>query len=363
MKHIFRVLPIIVLIVMGHFSTIAQKKYDKLLQKADSRYEYGDYKKALKYLISFEHKIKKLGDNSKYHPQYYVREARFYLASGLLSGFSESLDKAQSSAVVAFGENSENHLEIMLEISDVYIMYGNYQKALSYSNQVLANWKEQDHSEALKARAELNYATILSAQGFYQEALKFITDRDPYFKSRLGNRDVIVDDAGNEDKIKLKEKEIIARHADYAHLLSLKAKTLGSMGEIEKAYTAYEFARDWIADEKKFLGDQSYEYIEHQFAFANFKVENGLDPEELGRGDHKEEGYNRILNNLQRGHDTGHILAFDIFETILKQYLINQRHSRYRDKRIEYEKAISKNFSKNSLHYINLQKLDFNSRL
>ena len=114
---------ILLVLILVSLSLSAQKKYEKYLDKADAKYEYGDYKKALKYLVKFEAKIKGLGKENKYTPILNIRQARFYMASGLLTGFKHSLDMAESSSASVNGENSEQHLQMLLEISDVYIIF------------------------------------------------------------------------------------------------------------------------------------------------------------------------------------------------------------------------------------------------
>ncbi|MEL7004872.1 MAG: tetratricopeptide repeat protein, partial [Bacteroidota bacterium] len=58
-----------------------------------------------------------------------------------------------------------------------------------------------------------------------------------------------------------------------------------------------------------------------------------------------------------------HFLAFELYETLLKKYLITEQRSKYRNLKIEYEKAIKRNFKKTSIHYINLETIEFDSKL
>lgn len=355
---------LIFFVLISSFSAISQKKYDKLLQKADDKYEYGDYKKAIKGLKAFKAKIDKLGNENVYTPTYFLREARYYWAFGIVTGFENSLSNALASSIRLNGEKSENHIKVKLEVADIYMLYGNFVAAKQQIDESKTILKENfTEDNDLNAKADLYLAMTLSNMGFYQAALGYITDREQYFRARIANKESYTTDKGDTKTRKLTEKEIFTRYAELATLLSYKARTYGDMGDMDNAYASYEKTRDWIDGEKKYLGSDSYEYIEHQFAFANFKVANGLDPDLLGTGAHKEEGYGRILDRLKKSHNESHYLAFGIYETLLKQYLVNRRQAKYRNLKVEYERAIGKNFQKNSLHQINLDKLDFNSKL
>ncbi len=342
-----------------------QKKYDKLLSKADNQYEYGDYTKAIKSLKKFQKKVvSKLGESNKYIPVYYLREAMYYWASGVVVGFDISINQAIATSEQFHGLDSEEHALNVKEAAYIYLLYGNYRKAdslIQISRNIMIS--NDITSEDVNAEIELARASILSGKGFYREAMDFINDKEDYFKTRAAERESYVDESGKLIARRLEEKEVIKRFAQYAKLITLKARTLGEMGELEGAYLAYEKARDWIAAERKWLGKDSYEYVENQFAFANFKVDNGLDPDELGTGMHREEGYSKILSTLKKGHNESHFLAADIYETTLTNYLINRKFAKYRNLKVEYKRSIEKNFKKNSLHYINLETLDFNSKL
>ena len=357
-------LPLIVAFLLLLLPAKAQKKYDKLLYKADVKYEYGDYKKAIKGLRKFKSKIDGLGKENNYTPTYFLREARYYWAYGIVVGFENSLNNAIESSRRINNETSKEFVDVKLEVAEIYMLYGNFSTAKSHIEdaiQILAEYHPEQVS--LISRSELYLAMALSNQGYYQQALKYINDREEYFKKRLASKEEVADKNGKIKIIKLSEQEQQKRYSDYARLLTYKAKTYGNMGDLENAYNEYEKTRDWIIKEKKWLGSDSYEFIEHQFAFANFKVSNGLNPENLGKGDHKLEGYEHLLNRLGKSHNEAHYLSFDIYEAVLKQYLMNRKSSKYRNMRIKYERAIEKNFQKNSLHQINLDKLEFNSKL
>ncbi|MDH5598382.1 MAG: tetratricopeptide repeat protein, partial [Cyclobacteriaceae bacterium] len=115
---------------------------------------------------------------------------------------------------------------------------------------------------------------------------------------------------------------------------------------------------EWISG-NKLLGKKSMEYVVNQYNFINFQLDNGLDPDNLGN----DEQYDKLLTLVKKDHSEAHYLAFDIYESLLKQYLVNRKSARYRTLRVEYERAIEKNFKKQSLHYKNLDALEFNAKL
>ena len=143
-----------ILVMLAASPAISQKKYDKKLQKADDKYEYGDYKKANKFLAKFKTTVeKKLGTSNKYIPIYYLREAMYSWASGIVVGFDASIEQAVQSSATFHGESSTDHALIQMQAAEIYLLYGNYHKADSLIENFAVQWLEFD--DVLEAEPDL----------------------------------------------------------------------------------------------------------------------------------------------------------------------------------------------------------------
>ncbi|MDH5399285.1 MAG: tetratricopeptide repeat protein, partial [Cyclobacteriaceae bacterium] len=360
-----RILYVALLMFWATCPLLAQKKYDKALAKADAAYDYGDYEGAIKILENkFYNKVKKkLGVQNKYTPGYYLRTAQYKWALGVVVSFEQNIEKALNESKIVYGENTEAHILTMMNVADLYILYGNFIKARNLTEEVNDKYMSFEQKDKnIRARIDLLMAKVLWGQGYFQDAIRYVSERETYFMGRIVDKESFVDATGKLQSVKLSERELYQRNADYATILTYKAKILGDMGEIDEAWFAYEAARDWIVKSRA-LGKKSFEYITNQFSFANFKVANGLDIDLLGRGEHREEGYDYIHDILKKGFNESHFMAFDIYETLLLQYLKTGKMGRYRNMKSEYDRAIRKNFPRNSLHHINTSIVEFNAKL
>jgi hypothetical protein len=73
---------LVLLLIFVSFTAFSQnKKLDKALAKVDASYKAGSFSKALKSLAKFKSSAAKLGPNTKYMIDYYLRDASINLAS------------------------------------------------------------------------------------------------------------------------------------------------------------------------------------------------------------------------------------------------------------------------------------------
>lgn len=336
------------------------QKYEKKLVKIDESYTEGDYLKGQKNLEKFRKKVnKKLGANNKYMVDYYLRQARFNIATGILVGLDQILENALTVSASVNGEDSKAHALNQLEVADIWVFYGNYINAKKHVDDAEATLKATNEiDDGAKAQIELKKAQILSGQGFYNEALKFINQNLNYFQGRAVTEVSYVDEKGKLKTRRLDEREVTDRLSDYATLLTLKAKTFAKKGKYLSADSAFARTKQWIDDSD--LGDKSIDYANNQYLYGKFLVENGL--KEFNRAT-KDEDFDKTLTALKKKHEESHYMAFNLYEALLKYYLYQDQKAKYRNAKIEYEKAIKRNFKRSSLHYINLETMEFDSKL
>ena len=357
----FRVIFITTLIFAGNL-VLAQEggKYSKALTKADAQYEEGNYIKANKTLNKFKNKVvKKYGAKNEYLPLYYIRRSKFNLAEGLLLDFENSIQQSISASTAIYGEASDKHAVTLLKVGEILALYGDFVRSEEYIRSAQETLKSAEKlNDNLKAKIDITLARVLTGRGFYNEALKFLDDNLDYFRKRAVTKESFLDDKGRLQSRKLPEEEVKERLSEYATLLTLRANIFRKRGSYNDANSAFGTAKRWIA---KNLGTSSLTYVNNQLDFGQFLLENGL--RDFSSSDVKDERFDKTLNNLKKNHEESHYLAFELYELLLKQYLASDSKAKYRNLKVEYEKAIKRNFKSNSLHRINLETIEFDSKL
>ncbi|MEK6783748.1 MAG: CHAT domain-containing tetratricopeptide repeat protein [Bacteroidota bacterium] len=336
-----------------------QAKYDKMLKKAETAYEAGNYKSALSALAKFKSKAtKKLGAQNAYMPTYYLFHAKYDLASGMVLDFETNLKTAESTSISINQENSLKNGVFLLDAADLYIQNGAFRIAKEYlgkSKKVLDGGGFI--TDALRARLDVSMSEVLIGQGFYNESLELLREREPYFAGKAIKQESFVDDKGNLKSRKLSEEEVNSRYSDYARLLTNIANTYRNKGNFKSADSAFASASTWMG---KNLGESKLPYIKNQLYWSNLIVEGGLEADQsFPRGT----GYDRAINNLKISHKPTHFLGIEIYEQYLKRLLIEGNTSRYLNTKLEFEKVINKNFPKGSIYSARLKAVEFDGKL
>jgi len=339
----------------------AQSKYDKMLKKADSYYNEGSFDKATSALNKLRKKTSaKLGNQNKYLPMYFLRESKIALASGMLGGFETSLSNALNASATVSGDNALAKATMQLDIAELYNQYGNYRKgrelAEEVGKQIVTSGIVDD---ALKAKVSLIRAEAMTGQGFCREALALMDEVDEFFLSRAVDKE----QTAEGDKIvkkRIPEEELPVRFGNYAKLITLRANAFAKMGEVVRADSAFVGARTWIDKKMRYMGEYSLVLVYNNYLHSRMLSENGLVNFESTESSL---GYGNVLNDLKRKAKTTHSLAHDIYQSYLQQLQKDQSSSRYANVKLEYEKMLEKNFSKASVHRINLKAVEFDSRL
>jgi len=342
------------------FVTYGQTKWDKTLDKADAYYKVGDYRKSIKTLTKFNKKVTKaLGVDHDYIMRYNLQMAKNSLASGFLEDFTSRINETVAKSSIKFGSNTVEHAKVLLDAAQLYTIYGNYLTAKNYvynaKNTLESSGKIEDN---LSAKIQLTTAEIYSGQGFYNKALSYINEIDQYFSGRAFAKETYVDASSGKLKTKkLDPKEVQDRLGDYATLLILKAETMGKQGDVFNADPLFAKNSFWI---KKNLGSQHIKYIENNYLWGKMLEANGvLDLKDAV----KEASFEKSLSLIKKGYAASHYLAFDIYESLMKNYLYRGENGKYRTISNEYEKIIKKHFKKSSIHYITLNTIEFNTKL
>jgi CHAT domain-containing protein/tetratricopeptide (TPR) repeat protein len=336
--------------------SIAQNKNEKFLKKAEAGYSIGDYSKAFKYLEKFKKKVtKKLGTPNEYTPVYYLYNAKYNLASGMISDFEANLQSAIQS-INGATERNERSFDLLIEGAKLYNQNGSYLKARSLLEEIKSSLDTGGLlKDPIKAKLELAYAEAIAGQGYYNEAINILKERLPYFTGRANKQETIVENGALKSR-KLSEEEFKVRYSEYAHLLILLAKTLGDRGDFNEADAQFNQNSQVI---RKALDRYALEYVENSYYWGLFLVNHGLETSLDGViGD----DYGTLLTKLKANHKPTHWLATRLYEEQLRSYL-QEGSSRYFNLKLEYEKMINKEFKSTSIYVPRLRALEFDSKL
>lgn len=337
---------------------------DKKLTKVDDSYNSGDYSKASKGLAKFKKKVTaKFGQENKYMPGYYIREAKINLNSGQLAGFETSITNAIASSVKQNGEASAAHAQTLADVAEAYNQYGHYRLAREYSEKALDILKGVSPEEpVLKSRVDLELAEAMIGQGLYNQALEILAANDKFLAGRAVEKETYVEDGKIKNRF-IPEGELDLRFGSYARLLTLTAYAHGKQGDIfNVADGEFLAAHAWIQKNKRYFKDTNLALVYNAYLHLTMWVENnnGNMPSNFKE---KQLDYSWQLSELKNHASPSVPLAHDIYLAYLDVLLREESNNRYANLKSEYDRMLGKYFTKSSLMNTNLKAVEFNSKL
>lgn len=348
---------VILLLWISPALVVAQAKYDKLLKKAEDPYITGNYSKAISGLNKFKRKaFKKLGQQNAYTPIYYMRLAKYNLASGYIKEFETNLEQAVSSSKAINLENSQTYGLILVEAAELHNMNGSFRIAREYLNQAKQVLDGGEFMKDItKGRYELALAETLTGQGYYSGAIELLMELERFYAGRAVKQETSVDSKGNLKSRRLTDEELTERYEKYGYLRSLLGWSLSSMGKKNSADSILDLNTLWL---KKNLGQANLEYVRNQFIIANHYLMHGHDGD-LPKG----VDFGNTLNNIKNKHNPAHYLAVSIYENYLRELQKSGSSAKYLNAKLEYEKMIAKNYDSKSIYNVRLKAVEFDARL
>jgi CHAT domain-containing protein len=353
----YNTLALILLLAIALPSNSQNKKLDKTLRKVDSYYNSGNFPKAIKSLKKFKSGADKLGTGSNYQVEYYIREARINLASGLVDGFELSLNNALQTSSKIFGETSTSYATTLIDVAELYNQYGNYRISHEYldkSKTILE--KSGQFDDAFKARLALARAEALTGQGFCNDAISTLREVEDYLARRAVEKETVVDGGAIKTQ-RIPVEEIPARFEAYGRMLTLIARAYGKKGDLLASDSAFTAARTWIKKNQRYFGETSLALVKNNYLYAVTLVENGNESREASLE------FDNILNDLKKNTAPTHSLAHDIYLSYLRELLDRGSNVKYANVKMEYERMLSKYFPNNSIVHANLSAIEFDSKL
>lgn len=356
MKH---VIILATLVVMSFIPTLAQnKKLDKSLAKIDFNIASGSYAKAKAALEKLGPQITSpTAQNTSYLPGYYLRQVKINLALGLLNGFDDLVAKTIQTSKDVFGENSKNYANMLIDMAELYLQYGNYRIATEYTQKArTALNKSSLLDEAYENRLALVESETLIARGFSNKALEVMLNCEKYFLGRAVEKTARVEN-GTIVNERTPEIELPSRFGDYARLLTNIGLAYSKKGNLISADSAFKAAQTWIRKNQRFLGETSYALVTNNYHYATMLVENGNVSRE------PELEFSNILTKLKAIGPPTTDLAHKVYLTYMKELLNQGNNARYQNTKIEYQKLLQKYFSRTSIVMVNMNAVEFDAKL
>jgi len=356
----------VLILSLGYNASSQNKKLDKALGKIKKSYATGDFPSATAALKKFKPEAEKQGVPNPYLIEYYLMDVKISHATGMLMTLDDNIQKLLDFSRELYGETSSSYPEILIEVSELYLEYGNYRLALDYltkAEQLLK--KAEKMNEALDARITVARAEAMIGQGFINKAIQLLQEVETYYEKRAVDKEAVVE----KDQIKtvrLNEQEIFKRYNEYARIKTLYLYAYAKKGriaipganednaDVEVAGNAID---GWMKGRRRFLGETSLAEVAYKYYWAKALVDNGNQtlPNFLE--------FDKILGELKRKTSPTNTLAHQIYLAYLKDLLKKQLLSRYQNTKLEYEKIIDKFYPKTSIHKMKIKAVEFNSKL
>ncbi|GIV36101.1 MAG: hypothetical protein KatS3mg032_0480 [Cyclobacteriaceae bacterium] len=339
------------------------KKAQKTLSKADRFYTAGKYSNALKSLAKYKAISK---GHQAFLPAYYLREARYNQALGVLTNFESSLQNALQASVAVFGEATPGHAATLAEVAEVYNQYGYYRLSREYATAALNIINQTDNPDpVIKVRSVLALAEAAIGQGFANEALALLRTHESFIASRAVEKETVATE-GKLQTLRVPDAELPERFNSYARLLMLRVAAYGKKGDIDSVDVMHRVGRAWIKSNGRYLGETSLIPVEAYYVYSRSFAEHndGLVPEGLIKRD-KMSDYADQLSELKKRTAPSVPLAHELYLANLDEMLRKDGSSsaKFANLKAEYDRMLSKYFPKNSMMHINLKAVELNTKL
>lgn len=307
---------------------VTNAQYQKSIDKADDKYESGDYSSARKEIAKLKKKAtKSLSYNNPYNAIALVKEAKINVGLGELVSVMKPLEEAIAMSEEVNGVESAEHGFILMEASEVLISYGNFLLAGQYIDKATAAFESSGSLiEDIKANLDVQRAQVLSGKGFYQQAIKLVDNQTDYYLGRA------LSTGGDKDQQEERKEE-------FAKMMIVKANSLRHMGDYQSADSAFITNLQWVDDNLK-----KSHLLWSQNAFLNAKLleENGLSV------DAQAKLYEDAYVWAVRKYDLSHNTVMTMQANLMRAYYRNGQNARLKITEADFKKSL-REFDKTSI--------------
>ncbi|WP_421764417.1 CHAT domain-containing protein [Ekhidna sp.] len=316
--------------------TFTNAQYQKYIDKADEKYESGDYSSARKQIVKLKKKAtKSLGYNNPYNAIGLVKEAKINVGLGELVSVMQPLEEAVAMSEEVNGATSAEHGFVLMEAADVLISYGNFLLAGQFIDKANEAFESSGSLiEDISAKLDVQRAQVLSGKGFYSQAIELVDNQTDYYLQRA---------LAEGDK-----KEQIKRKEEFAEMMIVKANSLRHMGDYQSADSAFITNLQWVDDNLK-----KSHLLWSKNAFLNAKLleENGLAISAQAKL------YEDAYIWAVRKYDLSHNTVMTMQANLMRAYFQNGQNSRLKITKADFKKSL-KEFDKTSIFNLAEDKMD-----
>jgi len=317
--------------------SLANAQYQKYIDKAEDKYEDGDYSSARKQIEKMQKKVtKKLGTSNSFTAIALVKEAKINVGLGELVNVMEPLEKAISMSKEVNGPESAEHAFIMMEAANVLISYGNFKLAGIYVEEAATAFEASGSLiEDIKAELDVIRAQVLSGKGFYSEAVRVVNSQEDYYLKRAFS------EKGSKDDQEQRKEE-------FAKMMIVKANSLRKMGDYLSADSAFIANLEWVDDNLK-----KSHLLWAQNAFLNAKLleENGLSVDAQAKL--YEDAYVWAVRKYELSHNT----VMTMQANLMRAYYLKGQKARLKITQADFKKSL-REFDKTSIFNLAEDKMD-----
>ncbi|MEP1093842.1 MAG: CHAT domain-containing tetratricopeptide repeat protein [Cyclobacteriaceae bacterium] len=317
----------------------AKAQYQKSIDKAEEKYEVGNYSGASSDIAKMLKKTtKKLGPSNPYNAIGLIKEAKINVGLGQLTDVLDPLERGIAMSEAVNGLESAEHGFILVEAADVLISYGHFRLAGEYLEQAEKAFESSGSLiEDITASIEVQKAQVLAGKGFYSDAVKLVDNQSDYYLQR----------AMAAEGSKRKRE---GRTSEFAKLIIVKANALRKMGDYIRADSAFVFNDGWIEDNMK-----KSHLLWAQNAFLNAKLleESGLAVEAQVRL--FEDAYVWAIRKYEFSHNT----VMTMQANLMRAYYRTGKKGKLNITTSDFKKAL-REFKRTSIHNLAEEKMALN---
>lgn len=318
-------------------SQAATAQYQKSIEKADEKYEVGDYSSARRQIENLKKKATDdLGYSNPFNAIGLIKEAKINVGLGELVSVMEPLLAGIAMSEEVNGSESAEHGFILMESAEVLITYGNYKLAGEYVEQSEKAFEASGSLiEDIKAELDVINAQVLSGKGFYNAAVQLVKSQQDYYLQRA-----LSEEGG--------KKDIEERKEEFAKMMIVKANSFRKMGDYQSADSAFIANLQWVDD---YLKKSHLLWAENAFLNAKLLEENGLGIDAQAKL--YEDAYVWAI----RKYDLSHNTVMTMQANLMRAYYRNNQISRLKITEEDFKKSL-REFKKTSIFNLAEAKMD-----
>ncbi|MBD79239.1 MAG: hypothetical protein CL840_09990 [Crocinitomicaceae bacterium] len=355
-----------------------EKKYQKVVQRAEANFQYGDYYQGKELVRKLRKKyVKKQVTSTQNYVLLCLYETKYLVGLGRYIEVQDSLDNSMFYFNSTINKDSSKYGDALLVLTDIYSDYGNFVKAREYYDKAKAYYDQVDYRKfevidtnasgekkkleyldpSLKMENRINdllakrILRIQVERGFYRESEGDYDNLIKYQASVTKREFSNVDTTLKSKTTKIKKKEFKKRQVQLASLYVEKADFLRLKGNYSKAASMYQ-ENERLFERFK-LNKKSFPYIKNQFGRTLMAENDGqiLKPYKV---------YQKLKSSLDKSHQVSSYHKFynEVVEQEIQSFIDADLGKKAKSLFLKYKLDNVHKYGKQSVYYLNALMLE-----